>query len=349
MAASREQAGECARRLCLATARPVLTQVRVGWTAVERDGVAPRVPRDVLAGQPLVVAVELKKVGGTLEIQALGPDGRERVWSIEVPDVAGSLSSAPALSRTSISLGALFGREAIADVEARVGSVRPRENADDIVEKLGMRHRIVSRRTSMVAVAEEPTVDPLAPRRREKLAVELPAGVSAAGVGLGVNLMDTGALPLDALMFRSAGPPPLYRRPTGMVGDLPEDSFDIGYGEAAPDDHEKASESAWLAERISSRGPDLTIEFEVEEDGFELPDEGIVVGSRTGPARKAKVVPQESSPRGPHSRGTRVRLTLRLADGRTWSDDEVAFIWRDGPSKGESGRILRILPGRADT
>ena len=35
-----------------------------------------------------------------------------------------------------------------------------------------------------MAIAEEPAVDPTATRRREKLPVELPAGVSAEGVGL---------------------------------------------------------------------------------------------------------------------------------------------------------------------
>jgi len=208
-ASGRNQAGECARRLCLATVRPVLTDVRVGWTAIERDGVAPRVPRDVLAGQPLVVAVELKKVGGTLEIHALEPDGQERVWKIEVPDMASALSSAAELRRTSIPIGALFGREAIADAEASVGSVRPRQDANDVIEKLGMRHRIVSRRTSMVAVAEEPTVDPLAPRRREKLALELPAGVSAAGVGLFGRMEDTGVLYMSFGGPKAAGPPAL--------------------------------------------------------------------------------------------------------------------------------------------
>jgi hypothetical protein len=35
-----------------------------------------------------------------------------------------------------------------------------------------------------VAIAEEPSVDPRAPRRRERLPVEMPVGVSAAGTGL---------------------------------------------------------------------------------------------------------------------------------------------------------------------
>jgi hypothetical protein len=56
---------------------------------------------------------------------------------------------------------------------------------DEEVEALGMRHRIVSRRTSLVAIAEEPSIDPSAPRRRQRLAVEMPYGVSAEGVGVG--------------------------------------------------------------------------------------------------------------------------------------------------------------------
>ncbi len=53
------------------------------------------------------------------------------------------------------------------------------------IEAAGLRHRVVSRRTSLVAISEEPAVDPQAPCRRVRLAVELPEDVSAEGVGYG--------------------------------------------------------------------------------------------------------------------------------------------------------------------
>jgi Ca-activated chloride channel family protein len=332
IAGTRGEAGECARRLCAATVRPVLTEVRVGWTAIEGDGVAPRVPRDVLAGQPLVLAVELKKVGGTLEVKALQADGQERVWRIEVPDVSGQLSNAPALRRTPLPIGALFGREAIADVEARLGAFHPRENAGDIIERLGMRHRIVSRRTSMVAVAEEPSVDPLAPRRREKLAVELPAGVSAGGVGLWGSMADTGVMYMT--MGRLAEVGPVIR---GRV------AFDVTYLKSAgpPLLAAMPREPLLWAERIRVHDSDLTMEIEVDVDGFELPDGEVKVEFEGRSIGIAHFVPEDSSPRGPHRRGTRVRLALRLADGARWPDDEVILRW-SARSKNGTVRVVEI-------
>jgi hypothetical protein len=95
---------------------------------------------------------------------------------------------------TPVPLGALHGRELVARLERenatrRYGShfASHRGDAaalDHLIEATALRHRIVSRRTSLVAIAEEPSVDPRAPRRRTRLVVEVPAGVSAEGVGL---------------------------------------------------------------------------------------------------------------------------------------------------------------------
>jgi hypothetical protein len=97
-----------------------------------------------------------------------------------VPAGAGTLASTP------LPLGALHGREVVGELELSGTDSRwlKLEPLDHLIETVAMRHRIVSRRTSLVAIVEEPSVDPRAPRRRERLAVELPAGVSAEGVGL---------------------------------------------------------------------------------------------------------------------------------------------------------------------
>jgi Ca-activated chloride channel family protein len=178
-------AAECATRLRTATARPVLTEVRFGGTAVL--GVAPAKPRDVLAGQPLVLAVELRPRGGTLEVSGqLAGSKSVWAWRVEVPAAgAAAGETGPAIATTPLPVGALYGREAIADLEAEAGSGDADvQEVDGRIEALGLRHRITSRRTSLVAICEEPATDPNAPRRREKLVVELPAGISAEGVGL---------------------------------------------------------------------------------------------------------------------------------------------------------------------
>lgn len=195
-------AREGARRLCAATARPVITEVSIEGTALLR-GATTRL-RDVFAGQPLVAPVELRHEGGTLEVHGQLAGSADRwVWRIGVPEAHEASADAP---ETPLPIGALFGREVIADLELTLAATEDNSDAiDGQIEALGMRHRIASRRTSLVAIAEEPGVDVNAPRRRERIAVELPAGVSAVGSGL----LGSGELATSMIMMQ--------RRP-GLTG-----------------------------------------------------------------------------------------------------------------------------------
>ena len=180
--------------LIVGTANPVLTNVSVGGTALA--GNIPAQLRDVFAGQPLVFAVELSRMGGSFEVTGTLA-GSASPWrhkhTVQAADAAQS-DDEPSIDSSTLPLGALYGREIVARLElTRAGLgyhvYRPHDETtsarlDHEIEHAAMRHRIVSRRTSLVAIAEEPSVDPRAPRRRERLAVEVPAGVSAAGVGL---------------------------------------------------------------------------------------------------------------------------------------------------------------------
>jgi Ca-activated chloride channel family protein len=97
---------------------------------------------------------------------------------------------ASASRETPFPLGALFGREAVADLEIRLAA-EPDTGIEGEIEQLGLRHRIATRRTSLIAVAEEASVDPLAPRRVEVLPVEVPQGLSAEGLGLRSGAFET--------------------------------------------------------------------------------------------------------------------------------------------------------------
>ena len=194
-------AREAARRLCAATARPVITEVSIAGSALLRP--ATRRLRDVFAGQPLLAAVELGRQGGTLEVSGkLAGAPEPWVRRIEVPGAAAQTAEAV----TPQPLGALFGREAIADLELTLAAAKHgREEVEQKIEALGMRHRITSHRTSLVAIAEEPAVDPGAPKRVERIAVEVPAGVSAEGSGLmvaGVELY-RGAIAMSPILRMS--------------------------------------------------------------------------------------------------------------------------------------------------
>ena len=189
LASTHGEANAAARRLVNGTAGPVLTQVTVSGTAIA--GAAPVQLRDVFAGQPLLFTLELSREAGTLEIGgALAGSGHRWVHPISVPAAGAS----DALVRTPLPLGALHGREVVMRLEREHASLGYRAHAsrhlcdasalDRRIEQAAMRHRVVSRRTSLVAIGDEPAVDPLAPRRRQRLAVEVPSGVSAAGVGL---------------------------------------------------------------------------------------------------------------------------------------------------------------------
>ncbi len=87
LVAPTDDAAAAARRLRSATAAPVLTGVVVEGSAVL--GTAPAAPRDVFAGQPALVAVELRKEGGRIVIRGrLAGTSGEWTQTIEVPPLA---------------------------------------------------------------------------------------------------------------------------------------------------------------------------------------------------------------------------------------------------------------------
>jgi len=310
MAGDAATAVECAGRLRAATARPVLTDLRFGGSALV--GLAPAKPRDVLAGQPLVLAAEIRPEGGTIEA-AGNLAGRSEVWGWRMEVVA---TGSPGIVSTPLPIGALYGREAIADLEAEAmpGGSKA-EVIDGKIEKLGLRHQITSRRTSLVAITEEPTTDPKAPRRRERLPVELPADVSAEGVGLfeaaGTMAMLGGPRFIGAALTRSMAP---MERRTRWGKEMIPGVFLGATG--------KVTSLAGVV--IHRDGDEIVLEIETPEDGFILPsgEAAVLAGDRE--VGKARVVPEKSTPPGPHARGVLVRLALRLEGGSAWP--EVATI-----------------------
>ncbi len=334
-------ADEAAGRLCAATARPVLTDLSFGGSALR--AVAPAHPRDVFAGQPLVLAAELKAAGGTLEVKGrLAGSNEVWGWRIEVPaagNAADAGAAATALATTPLPIGALYGREAIADLEAspdKHGGRSP--DLDKRIETLGLRHRITSRRTSLVAIAEEPTVDPLAPRRRERLALELPAGVSAEGVGL-----------MGEMYRTMRGMPGAAFRETGM-------DFLSAIRPSASRQMERGLRAKGMTERSAGRevsppsqatllrvdGDELTIELTVPHDGFVLPRGDVKALINGRKLVGAAVVMEQSTHAGPHQAGMLVRLTLRVEAGAKWPEKgTVTLIWEQpGPAPDEAQQFI---------
>jgi Ca-activated chloride channel family protein len=338
-------ADEAAARLITASASPVLVDVTVGGPAVRAS--APKNPRDVFAAQPLVMTLELEPPGGTLEVAARLAGSKERwLWRMEVP--------AAGIARTPLPLGAHHGREIIADLEsdsalnawhAITFPPRPGSNPDKEIEAVAMRHKIVSRRTSLVAIAEEVSVDPLAPRRRERLAVELPAGVSAEGVGLERSYPRMAGL-MQPTASLSRG---LRGREIAMDASTPE-SLDWPklvrggrwFRKGAFSDMGREVHFGFAA-LIDITGPEAVIEFEVQFDGFTLPTGDLrikVAGEEVG---KARVVEEKSTARGPHAKGLLVRLAFRLEDGFPWPAGEFLTVsWET--SDGQAFELMTGIP-----
>ena len=324
---------EAAGRLRLAMSAPVLTELSVRGSAVR--ALAPERPGDVFAGKPALLTAELSPEGGTLEIEGRLA-GRAEPWirRIEVGPRPPADSGAP----RPLPVGALFGRERVEDCEMRLGCTEDVHAARPVLEEIesvALRHRIVSRRTSLVAISEDPTVDPSDPRRRERLAVEVPAGVSAEGLGLvrrpafaGLMLTECMAPDVEypnveeraAASFRVPG----LRQPAKSLRRRVAGLFQRHPGPFAP-------EQVRIEGRVVRvEGDLLVVEFEVPPEGLTLPDESVdvTIGADTGATRTARVFPARSTRPGAHPPGVTVRLALRVAAGKRVPAAPVEIRWR---------------------
>lgn len=291
-----DDARTAAQRLVHATAAPVLTGVRVGGSAVV--AVVPERARDVFAGAPLLLALELHAAGGTVEVEGTLAGQREP-WRtmVDVPDAA----SRPA---DALPAGALFGREALEDCEMRLAAALDRAIEPtplfERIEQLGLRHRLASRRTSLVAIAEEPSVDPAAPRRRERLAVEMPAEVSAEGVGLAWFSGAVLNMPLETVHqvdYCEARPSVAKSRRVGRSAPPPP----------APDPDAPGT----IVGRVLQAEPQrMVIEFEAPSDGFVVPGRSVELRAGRVPMVTATLDPADSTRPGSVTRGLTVRLVL---------------------------------------
>ena len=312
----KEDARKAAGRLLRATVRPVLTDISVEGTGL--ISFAPGKPRDVFAGQPALIFAEVKPEGGSLQISGTESSSR---WTrvVEIPPLRAA--DGRSLAATPIPIGALFAREAIEDAENDLTA-----SGDDAIreriESLGLRHGISSSMTSLIAISEDMTVDPRDPRRRERLPVEVPAGVSAEGAGL-MRAAPVGLLALSSDMEENLtlSEPRSSMRTWGafatrMLHKLP----------APPPPRPIAIERPRI---LKLEGQILVLEFEVPGNGFMLPDGStdIEVEFAEGQRSRARVMVRESGKPGPQKAGLIVRLALRLQDHQCWHHASAWIRW----------------------
>lgn len=336
---------DAAARLLAATVGPVLTDLTIEGPGV--IAVAPERPRDVLAGQPAVIALELSPSGGEVRVRGT-VQGAAEAWSrtIQVP-----ASEAP---RTDLPIGALFGREAIEDEEMKLAAAG--EGSRGIlerIERLGLRHRITSRCTTLVAVADEPSVDPRQPRRRQRLAVEMPAGLNPEAVGYGAMAQVQFLSAAQSSVFDLCAPPPdacygMAEAPPSSLRGLRSEETVIRHAAIPRRPHrEKRPPSEIFARCLRTEGDLLVIEFESPSDGFELPGHVLAMRAITedGSELELAIDVELSTREGPHRRGLTLRLALRRVDGSPWTPGRLHIAPRPGAIDPESwwGRGSEII------
>jgi Ca-activated chloride channel family protein len=339
LAGDARSASEAARRLIAGTARPVLTDIKLGGRAVVGERLTRL--RDVFAGQPLAFTAELNGQGGALELEGrLAGAGQPWTERIEIP----AADAANALATTPLPIGALHGRSVIAELEIGLASRPGSEQREKRIEALGMRHQIASRRTSLVAIAEEPGVDPRAPRRRERLAVEVPAGVSAEGSGL---LTQTYGRIVMARRMPTMSMFSLSRIMEGEASTRIAGDRKVGEQAGRLEAWFGSTLQAIVVEDIHWPELDLlVIELRVPYDGFCLPMDRlrILLHHPDGPPEvaSARVVKEASSSPGPHEAGMIVRLAVRIAPGAEWPPGETVLIEWKGEAHGPDGHRLEL-------
>jgi Ca-activated chloride channel family protein len=331
-------ASDVAARLIAGTARPVLTNVRVEGSALTGE---PRTAlRDVFAGQPLLVSAELSRTGGVLEVRGDLAGSREP-W-VQRVSIPAQYSIDAGYAHSALPLGAYHGRCVAGELELRRGMPGYGHDAgvDARVEALGMRHRIATSRTSLVAMEETPSVDPREPSRRVKLAVEMPAGVDAWGVGLQRD---------EALMMSVMA----KMAPRGAAASMPPMMMDSALAEApeesaleapmrmarAPEPGFKGSgggrrrtiriESVhvrWLSSDV------LEVQFETPHDGFRMPSSpvGLLLRGMLWSKREVgmRILEDSSTKAGPHGQGLLVRLVIQLFETLT-PGQRFEILWEE--------------------
>ncbi len=144
---------------------PVLHEIRVAWGDSRAESWPEPIP-DLYLGEPILVVARLPEPGGDVVVS--GQRDRDH-WELRFGLVGGAQETG---------IDKLWARRKIA---ALVDSLAEGADADAVrreITELGIRHHLVSKYTSLVAVDVTPTAPPGATAKTRPLPVNLPAGWS---------------------------------------------------------------------------------------------------------------------------------------------------------------------------
>ena len=179
--------------------RPVLSDLRIAWGAVEPLEIFPRRLPDLHAGLPLTVAVRLPLEGGHPTPVLHARDGATAVALAAGP---------PVLVAAQLGLASHWARSKVEELMDSVAGGADVETVRRQVVALGIAHALVTSWTSMVAVEDVPTADAASRRVAIANAVPfgtggfLPTGGTDAPLRLRMGLLLAAAGLLGALAIR---------------------------------------------------------------------------------------------------------------------------------------------------
>jgi Ca-activated chloride channel family protein len=296
-------------RLLAATQAPLLTHVTLSGAALRAH--VPAALPDVHASAPLRAALELAPEGGEVLVHARTAAG---AWQgrVTIPVLAAGSGNAAVIR--------LYGREAVEDLEVRraLGD----SAVDKEIERLGLDFRIATARTSWVAIAEQPSVDPTQPTRRERMPHALPHGMSIEGLGLRKTRGMRGAVSAPSTRGAMEIVLSLREPPTGRASlERVQEDSEAAYG--MPAFLRRPRPRPYIADLVLRKGRELTFEIAVDP-GTDWQYDTVRVLWPGGVSLAAEVVEAHTTAKGEVPFGGIIRLAVRLTqDGPDASPDEV--------------------------
>jgi hypothetical protein len=316
-----------------------------------------------MSGAPLLASVRLRPEGGGMTVRARSAAGS---WSqsLAVPPTAAG-EGAPAIT-------ALYGREAVADLELDRAAGGDRSEIDATVERLGLAFGLATRLTSWVAISEEPAVDPRRPVTVTRIPQELPCGLSAEGLGLGgmqellaCSMMDVTAA---RAVPRYVSAPRFAKRigsvPRPCAASAPPETRPAAYLPRATPEQVKAREGMeaareaevqakpeedrapwppatwWRFAALWVPGPEpgtWILKFQVPGTGFDWrPDATAQLIMKSGARIDVEVVVARTTTAGTFDPGTRITLGLRMGEHEPAAVLAVEIV--------SAGTLLRLDP-----
>jgi len=307
-----EDVGRITERLLACTREPLVVDLQISGSALREC--APGQLPDLFAGAPSLVPLALDPAGGRLELVGRTPAG---VWRTTLEVAA----QEPGTGEQGI--GRLYARERVEELELALSAGGERSDVDASVEALGLAFGIATRRTSFVAVAEEPSVDPREPGRMLEVPHLMTEGLCAEGLGLRPAQEELGDFPFMAGMLMSApleaeselldlGEMPrttLARRSCrGGSGRGPGDEIFLNKEQPAPEEPELVLH----ARIVLLEDGRLVVELELAQALDWEPTELAQLELSDAESLELRVDPGASTRSGQLAAGTLVRLVLEL-------------------------------------